>query len=97
MDFHVLKACALAAALAVPAPQAHAADAYPARPIRSIMTVAGGADTVARLVAQGLSVSLGRPVGVGPQRAPGARSARKTWRAPHPTATPSCSPRRAPW
>jgi tripartite-type tricarboxylate transporter receptor subunit TctC len=71
MDFRVLKVCALAAALAVPAPQAHAADAYPARPIRSIMTVAGGADIVARLVAQGLSVSLGQPVVVETQSGAG--------------------------
>jgi tripartite-type tricarboxylate transporter receptor subunit TctC len=39
-----------------------AADVYPARPIRSIMTVAGGADIIARLVAQGLTGSLGQPV-----------------------------------
>jgi tripartite-type tricarboxylate transporter receptor subunit TctC len=71
MDFHVLKACALAAALAVPAPRAKAADAYPARPIRSIMTVAGGADIIARLVAQGLTVSLGQPVVVETQSGAG--------------------------
>ena len=35
------------------------AQSYPSRPIRSIMTVAGGADVVARLVAQGLTASLG--------------------------------------
>ena len=38
------------------------AQTYPSRPIRSIMTVAGGADIVARLVAQGLTSSLGKPV-----------------------------------
>jgi tripartite-type tricarboxylate transporter receptor subunit TctC len=38
------------------------AQSYPVRPIRSIMTVAGGADVVARLVAQGLSSALGQPV-----------------------------------
>ncbi len=38
------------------------AQAYPARPIRSIMTVAGGADIIARLVAQGLTAALGQPV-----------------------------------
>jgi tripartite-type tricarboxylate transporter receptor subunit TctC len=51
----------LAVALAAPHAPA-AADAYPSRPIRSIMTVAGGADIIARLVAQGLTQSLGQPV-----------------------------------
>src|SRR4249920_3230622 len=37
-------------------------QAYPSRPIRSIMTVAGGADIIARLVAQGLTAALGQPV-----------------------------------
>jgi len=55
-------ALTLVAALAIGAAHAAAADAYPARPIRSIMTVAGGADVVARLVAQGLTQSLGQPV-----------------------------------
>jgi tripartite-type tricarboxylate transporter receptor subunit TctC len=38
------------------------AQTYPSRPIRSIMTVAGGADIIARLVAQGLTTALGQPV-----------------------------------
>jgi tripartite-type tricarboxylate transporter receptor subunit TctC len=38
------------------------AQTYPSRPIRSIMTVAGGADIIARLVAQGLTATLGQPV-----------------------------------
>ncbi|HYL24675.1 MAG TPA: tripartite tricarboxylate transporter substrate binding protein, partial [Burkholderiales bacterium] len=38
------------------------AQSYPSRPIRCIMTVAGGADIVARLVAHGLSGALGQPV-----------------------------------
>src|SRR5258706_13021487 len=37
------------------------AQTYPARPIRSIMTVAGGADIIARLVARGLTTALGQP------------------------------------
>ena len=53
---------ALAAALAILTQHAPAADVYPARPIRSIMTVAGGADIIARLVAQGLTGALGQPV-----------------------------------
>ena len=53
----------LAAALAICAAQAaSAADPYPARPVRAIMTVAGGADIIARLVAQGLGGALGQPV-----------------------------------
>ena len=44
------------ASLAVPL--AAQAQGYPSRPIRSIMTVAGGADVVARLVAQGLTGAL---------------------------------------
>ena len=48
----------LCLALLVLAGAAHA-QAYPARPIRAIMTVAGGADIIARLVAQGLTASLG--------------------------------------
>ena len=48
-----------------------AAEVYPSRPIRSIMTVAGGADIVARLVAQGLTASLGQPVVVEAQSGAG--------------------------
>jgi tripartite-type tricarboxylate transporter receptor subunit TctC len=54
-------ALSLAAMLAVLTPCAQA-DVYPSRPIRSIMTVAGGADIIARLVAQGLTGALGQPV-----------------------------------
>jgi tripartite-type tricarboxylate transporter receptor subunit TctC len=51
----------LCLALLVLAGAVHA-QSYPSRPIRSIMTVAGGADMIARLVAQGLTASLGQPV-----------------------------------
>jgi tripartite-type tricarboxylate transporter receptor subunit TctC len=47
------------------------AQSYPSRPIRSILTVAGGADLVARLVAQGLTASLGQPVVVESQSGAG--------------------------
>jgi tripartite-type tricarboxylate transporter receptor subunit TctC len=47
------------------------AQPYPSRPIRSIMTVAGGADIIARLVAQGLTASLGQPVVVETQSGAG--------------------------
>jgi tripartite-type tricarboxylate transporter receptor subunit TctC len=57
------------ASLAVPL--AAQAQGYPSRPIRSIMTVAGGADVVARLVAQGLSGVLGQPVVVETQSGAG--------------------------
>jgi tripartite-type tricarboxylate transporter receptor subunit TctC len=52
-------------------PLAAHAQAYPSRPIRSVMTVAGGADIVARLVAQGLSGALGQPVVVEAQSGAG--------------------------
>jgi len=60
----------LCLALLVVVGAAHA-QPYPSRPIRSIMTVAGGADIVARLVAQGLTQSLGQPVVVEAQAGAG--------------------------
>src|SRR5258705_5789947 len=60
----------LCLALLVLAGAAHA-QPYPTRPIRSIMTVAGGADIIARLVAQGLTQSLGQPVVVETQSGAG--------------------------
>src|SRR5713226_292591 len=62
---------ALAACVAAAAPVAAFAQVYPVRPIRSIMTVAGGADIVARLVAQGLTEALGQPVVVESQAGAG--------------------------
>src|SRR6266571_1821054 len=49
-------------AVSEPAPSQSKGQAYPTRPIRSIMTVAGGADVVARLVAQGLTEAVRQPV-----------------------------------
>src|SRR5260370_19490086 len=60
----------LCLALLALADAAHA-QGYPSRPIRSIMTVAGGADVVARLVAQGLTGALGQPVVVETQSGAG--------------------------
>jgi len=60
----------LCLALLALAGAAHA-QSYPTRPIRSIMTVAGGADIVARLVAQGLTRALGQPVVVETQSGAG--------------------------
>jgi len=57
-------------ALAICAAAAQA-QSYPSRPIRSIITVAGGADLIARLVAQGLTASLGQPVVVETQSGAG--------------------------
>src|SRR5712675_864934 len=71
----------LSVALLVVVGAAHA-QPYPSRPIRSIMTVAGGADIVARLVAQGLTGALGQPVVVEAQpRAGGAIGAEAVARA----------------
>jgi tripartite-type tricarboxylate transporter receptor subunit TctC len=53
--------------------QAAFSQAYPTKPVRTIMTVAGGADVVARLVAQELTHVLGQPVLVESQ--PGAGGA----------------------
>src|SRR2546423_1840781 len=47
------------------------AQSYPSRQIRSIMTVAGGADIVPRLVGQGLTGALGQPVVVETQSGAG--------------------------
>ncbi len=43
-------------------PVAAHSQSYPLKPIRTIMTVAGGLDIVARMIAQGVSESLGQPV-----------------------------------
>jgi len=61
----------IAACACIALPLAAHAQAYPSRPIRSIMTVAGGADIVARLVAQGLTGALGQPVVVETQSGAG--------------------------
>ena len=61
----------IAAWACIGVPLSAQAQGYPSRPIRSIMTVAGGADIVARLVAQGLTVALGQPVVVEAQSGAG--------------------------
>ena len=61
----------LVACTGVAASVAAHSQSYPSRPIRSIMTVAGGADVVARLVAQGLTQALGQPVVVETQAGAG--------------------------
>ncbi len=61
----------IAACVCVAASFGAHAQSWPSRPIRTIMTVAGGADVVARLVAQGLTQSLGQPVVVETQAGAG--------------------------
>jgi len=61
----------IAAWACIAVPLAAQAQGYPSRPIRSILTVAGGADIVARLVAQGLTGALGQPVVVETQSSAG--------------------------
>jgi len=43
-------------------PVAVQSQSYPVKPIRTIMTVAGGLDIVARMIAQGVGDALGQPV-----------------------------------
>ena len=53
------------------APNPARSQAYPVKPIRTIMTVAGGADILARLVAQKLTESMGQSVVVESQSGAG--------------------------
>ena len=48
--------------LTVAAPVPVQAQSYPVKPIRTIMTVAGGLDIVARMIAGGVGEALGQPV-----------------------------------
>ncbi len=56
----IFKGVMVAAALSVSVTAQ--AQTYPVKPIKTIVTVAGGIDLVARLVSQGLTESLGQPV-----------------------------------
>lgn len=56
----IMKKALLAAACTLSL--AAAAQNYPVKPIRTIITVGGGMEVVARLVSQGLNESLGQPV-----------------------------------
>jgi tripartite-type tricarboxylate transporter receptor subunit TctC len=52
----------LVAALAAFAASPARSQTYPSKPVRTVMTVAGGADVVARMVAERLTQVLGQPV-----------------------------------
>jgi tripartite-type tricarboxylate transporter receptor subunit TctC len=65
MHMFNLKNCVVAAAVAIAASgTAYAQDTYPNKPIRIIVpyTAGGGVDTVARLIGDNLSKTLGQPV-----------------------------------
>src|SRR5258706_17720 len=89
--FKHLAACVACIAVAASGPAY--SQTYPARPIRSIMTVAGGADIIARLVAQGLTASLGQPVVVETLSGAGGAIGAEAGAAPAPAGdTPSPPP-----
>ena len=52
----------LAFVACVALPLAATAQSYPTKPVKTIMTVAGGADFIARSVANGMSQTFGQPV-----------------------------------
>jgi tripartite-type tricarboxylate transporter receptor subunit TctC len=58
-------------ALAAFAPLLAAAQSYPAKPIRSLVTAGGPAEVIARLIAQKMGESMGQPVIVEPGAAAG--------------------------
>ena len=71
------------------------AQAYPSKPIRTILTFAGGADIIARIIGQKLQETLGQPVVVETMSgAGGAIGAQYVARAA-PDGTRCCSPLRA--
>lgn len=52
----------IAGAVSVGAPVRAQTQAYPVKPIRTVVPILGGIDTIARVVAKGLGQSLGQPV-----------------------------------
>ncbi|MFM9969120.1 MAG: Bug family tripartite tricarboxylate transporter substrate binding protein [Burkholderiales bacterium] len=62
--------CVLGATVLTALTTSLGAQTYPVKPIKTIVTVAGGIDLVARLVSQGLQESMGQPVVV--ETMPGA-------------------------
>ena len=58
----VAAVAAVVLAAAASPPAIAQVQAYPTRPIRLVLSFAGGTDVVGRLLAQGLSVALGQPV-----------------------------------
>ena len=72
----VLHSVLCAAALTLPA--VAQAQSYPVKPIKTIVTVGGGIELVARLVGQGLTEALGQPVVVETMSAAGGSIAHET-------------------
>src|SRR5215210_5636936 len=54
------------------------AQAYPAKPVRMVLGLGGGAEIAARLVAQHAGAALGQPILVEPQSAAGGSIAANT-------------------
>ncbi len=61
----------LTVAMAISAASATLAQSYPVKPVRVVLGVSGGGETVARIYAQEMSAGLGQPVIVDPQSAAG--------------------------
>ncbi|KDD19984.1 Uncharacterised protein [Bordetella bronchiseptica] len=92
-----LAALCIGAALAAPLPAA--AAGYPDRPISLIVgyPAGGSVDLTARLFGEALARQTGQSVVVENVGGAGGTSARNAWRAPRPTATPSCWARPTRW
>ena len=70
--------CGALCAAVIAMPVAALAQGYPAKPIKTIVTVGGGIELVARLVGQGLTDAFGQPVVVETQSGAGGSIAHET-------------------
>src|SRR5213594_2427196 len=93
-SMHLFARRALAVVLLMIASTAAWAQGYPDRPLRLVVGFppGGSGDFLARIIADELTREIGQPVVVDNKPGAGSNSPRSTSRAPHPTATPSCSP-----